>query len=185
MVVDVTAVPPVVKGDWIESLLDTRPRIAKVVDCYLGTDGEWVVDIAFFSAEGVRIGRESKPLGGPRNYEPAVPYRDNWRRVERPRFPLRLVWRDDAERYSTGLKGFGDRTTAVVTAERKSKVVTKTVKAPNAGNFDPELEVRARRLAIEQLRDLMKTIASEEIAERIAKLEKEADAIAAEHGIIG
>jgi len=80
---------PYAKGDWVAEAPDNnRPSIAKVRDCYWDDFAkEWVADLILYSAEGDRIGRESPACGGPTGFEPCVPVRD-WRRIERPDFPL-------------------------------------------------------------------------------------------------
>lgn len=91
---------PFDKLQWVvePAGIDGRPQIAKVRDCYWDDIcKEWVADLIFYSPDGVRVGRESPAMGGPKSFEPAVPV-SKWRRIMRPKFPL--------ERDRTGYRGW-------------------------------------------------------------------------------
>lgn len=78
---------PVVQGDWVASALGQEFRVAKVVQSYLDSEGYVLVDLALYDSQGVKIGRESPPMGGPTGYEPACSF-TNWRRIAKPEFPI-------------------------------------------------------------------------------------------------
>ena len=180
---------PVARGDWVESRDSTRPRIAKVVRSYWDTapDGarRCIVDLALYSDEGTRIGRESPAAGGPRMYEPFLEYAD-WFRIEKPEFPVSLRWVDNGDgsrsaRYVTGAKALPDR--AVAPRVRAKAFAARSIpKNPNS-DYDPELEVRSRRMAAQELRGVNARSPDSALMERAERLENEARAIAIEHGM--
>jgi hypothetical protein len=186
------AVPalPVVRGDWIESTGDGQPRIGKVVNStwYVDADGvrQCMIDMALFAYSGDRIGRESPVLGGPRTYEPWITYTGEWRRIEKPEFPISLGWvpMEDGSaqfRWVTGAKHLEDRSTAPrkkITAGR-GRVIPKSLDS----DYDPELEIRTRRMAAQELRDINRAMPVPELVKKAEKLEAEAAGIAREYGV--
>ncbi|UTU07956.1 hypothetical protein CcrC1_gp270c [Caulobacter phage C1] len=79
---------PIVQGDWVAEVHDGNITIGKVRQSYWCGD-DVLMDVAFFDPSGVKIGRESPPEGGPKTFEPAIPFDDRWTRIEPPKFPLR------------------------------------------------------------------------------------------------
>lgn len=76
---------PIKKGNW---LWDGGDRIAKArSDEYTLVGQDPMVDLVLYDRSGERIGRESPHMGGPRGYEPCCGAQD-WKRIERPDFPL-------------------------------------------------------------------------------------------------
>ena len=80
---------PVKSGDWVVAKADGG-KIAIVKSAKWDT-GRVVVDLVLYDRNGGKIGRASPPLGGPRTYEPNLDYAD-WRRIEKPNFPITLRW---------------------------------------------------------------------------------------------
>lgn len=181
---------PVVRGDWIESRNDSQPQIGKVVNSqWVERDGKLacMVDVALYAYSGDRIGRQSPAMGGPRTYEPWVAYAD-WFRIEKPYFPVKLDWVEN--------KGVGGATLGWVTNARRIEDRTehprkrksagyrpRAVPKPANTDFDPELEVRTRRMAAQELRDVHRETPSPALLSKVERLEAEASAIAREHGL--
>lgn len=181
---------PVVRGDWVESR-EYTPRVGKVVDSYWSTkaDGTQVcmVDIAVYALSGNRIGRESPAEGGPRTYEPWLTYAD-WVRIAKPAFPLKLDWSTEPGitgggegRYVTDAKRIDDRVEAP--RKRAKGYKPRALAKPADTDYDPELEVRTRRMAAQQLRDINREAPQPALIEKAEKLEAEAAEIAREHGM--
>jgi len=78
---------PFEKKDWVMEREVMHPGLAKVKDLYWDPNFGWVADLVLYSPDGIRIGRESPAMGGPRSFEPAVPV-EYWERIEKPVFPL-------------------------------------------------------------------------------------------------
>ena len=182
---------PVLKGDWIETKNEPL-RIGRVRDSYWDTsapregDVKCFVDVTLYGYGGERIGRESPVLGGPRTYEPYLDYSE-WKRVEKPAFPVEMRWMPSENggsvaRYATLADDLGDRTTAPRPRKAKVPSVRRRPVPPNS-DFDPELEVRARRMAAQELRDLNGSVRNPELVDKAEALEAEALRIAAESGI--
>lgn len=179
---------PVGPGDWIEST-DYEPKIARVRRAYWGTDWQGVerchMDIALYGLVGDKVGRTSPPEGGPKSYEPYISY-EGWRRIRKPDFPLKLLWLPDGDeispsaRYVTDAVKMPNRTGAL--AGRKPLRFRPAAK-PRPTDFDPELELRSRRMAAQSLRDVQRVSPSDAIKAEIARIEAEADRIAKEHGL--
>jgi len=177
---------PVAKGDWVESRENT-PRVGRVRDSYWGVDdGNRVclIDVVLFDHSGDKIGRTSPAMGGTRTCEPAVNYSD-WMRIVKPEFPVVLSWVDD---------GSGGRVAGYVTNAPRlpdrlpgtGKKSTSRSSRPRRGtdtDYDPEIEVRARRMAAQQLRDINRASSAPALVEKAEKLESEARRIALEHGM--
>lgn len=183
---------PVALGDFVETKDLTHPRIGRVVHAYwVEEDGKRVckMDLSMFNLEGVNTKRESPPMGGPKAYEPWITYTDQWMRIKKPDFPVSLKWvpledgsGQSIAQYVTGAKRLGDRT---VRARRKTKIEPPLAVAPKppASDFDPELEVRSRRMAAQELRDVNRAMPNAALVARAEQLEDEAGKIAREHGL--
>ena len=94
---------PVAEKDWVIEKEGRHPQLGRVIDVYWDEiDQEWLIDIELYSPDGRLIGRESDALGGPEDFEPAVPMR-HWSRIAKPVFPMKRDrtgyrdWRDAAE----------------------------------------------------------------------------------------
>ena len=80
---------PAKPGDWVMGPPE-NPCVAKVKDiCWF--DGQVHVDLVFHDWNGHRIGRKSPACGGPRTYEPMVPWQ-GWHRIRKPVFPILAKW---------------------------------------------------------------------------------------------
>lgn len=187
---DETPPLPVVKGDWVESR-EYHPRVGKVVDSYwtTGPDGvpACMVDIAVFALSGNRVGRESPAEGGPKTYEPWLAYSD-WFRIAKPVFPLKVTWSDEAGttggpegRFVTDATRVGDRVRSL--RQRVKSYAPRRLPKPANSDYDPELEIRTRRMAAQQLRDINRLTPLPSLLEKAEALEAEAAAIAVEHGV--
>ena len=182
---------PVVKGDWIESR-EYNPRVGRVVDSYWKSDADGgdplcMVDVAIYAISGNKVGRESPAMGGPRTYEPWLSYSE-WFRIAKPAFPLKLLWVPDADvtgqvvnRYVTDANRLGDRTEGP--RKRKRPYAPRSIPKPDGTDYDPELEVRTRRMAAQQLRDINRASPAAALLEKAEALEAEASSIAREHRI--
>lgn len=178
------AVLPVAKGDWVESISDHRPRVARVVDSYWDREKDGsavcIMDIALYSQSGNCIGRESPSMGGPRRCEPYITYTGEWVRIKKPDFPYRLEWVEAENRFQTDVPRREER---VVEKKSVKRSAGRSIPKPTNSDYDPELEVRSRRMAAQQLRDINKADPSPALLDKATKLEEEADRIAAEYGI--
>lgn len=81
--------------DWVAQKGD-HSKVAKVRDVYRDDEGVVFLDLWIYSKDGDKIGRDSPPLGGPRNFEPAC-NAENWDRIKEPRFPITLKWVEGAD----------------------------------------------------------------------------------------
>lgn len=181
---------PVVKGDWVESIEETHPRIARVVEAFWNVepDGSRVcmVNLSIYAHSGQRVGRESPSEGGPTAYEPWIRYTGEWLRIKKPSFPVSLVWVQEGgdglkvARYVTDAKRLGDR---VEPPRRATRAVGRVIPKPAGSDYDPELEVRTRRMAAQELRDINRATPVAALLEKAERLEAEAGRIAREYGI--
>lgn len=84
-----SAPAPFSKGQWVAENQDFQhPEIGHVKDVYWDDIGRaWVMDVVLYSPDGDKIGRKSPRMGGPSDFEPAVPC-ESWCLIRRPQFPL-------------------------------------------------------------------------------------------------
>ena len=181
---------PVMRGDWVQSRFESIPRVGRVRDggwTGRGDSAAFVVDVVLYDYDGKVIGRESPAMGGPKSYETQLDYAD-WFRIEKPKFPLAgLSWVDEERdgqlvrvaRHLTGCRSKSDRTGPPKRAARAAVTPSQA-----RTDFDPELEIRTRRMAAQELRDIYRTTQVTELADRAGSLEAEADAIAREHHLV-
>jgi hypothetical protein len=183
---------PLRAGDWLVRGSENR-HIAQVKAIHLDLHGEggkreFLVDLWLYDTNGYRIGRESpnepftigdKTYRGPRTYEPSMPLGDDWRRIEKPEFPLKREWIS----YPDPKKpGWSIHTSEYPVKPRPWGNYGRRVKKPapvvavSKPNFDPELEKRARLMAAQLLRDAARETGVEALKVRAAELEKEAEA---------
>jgi hypothetical protein len=182
---DSEKVLPVRAGDWVESR-EFRPRIGRVRDCYWGTDNGLpvcYVDVVIYGYEGEKIGRLTPAEGGTARFEPALLYSD-WFRIRKPAFPIELHWVVDEEgrktaKYATKAVEMPDRT---VPSKPRSARPAAPRTMPKT-DYDPELEIRSRRLAAQSLRDIHRASPAPELLARAEQLEAEASRIAVERGL--
>lgn len=103
---------PVSKKDWVMERDVQHPSLGKVKDCYWDpTCQEWVMDVTLYSPDGLRVGRSSPAMGGPRSFEPALPV-EHWERIEKPQFPL--------ARDGTGYRDWRDSVTVIKPSEAEN-----------------------------------------------------------------
>lgn len=75
--------------DWVAEE-GTHARIGQVKDVYRVGD-EVLLDLIMFELSGVKLGRTSPAIGGPRTFEPACSA-EGWERISEPAFPIPLKW---------------------------------------------------------------------------------------------
>ena len=160
---------PVKPGDWVADRNDPG-RVAKVRSVHR-FGSEVVVDLVLFARSGIRIGRESPALGGPKTFEPACSY-EFWRRIEEPSFPIRLMWvpqKDGSYRsmYTHDGRNLEDRKWAGPSKKR----------APMGKNLDLDAETAALRRAAQELRDATRNPDVAEMRKRAEVLEEQAAAL--------
>lgn len=164
---------PVKPGDWVGSKTDPSCT-AKVRDVYR-MGGEVLVDLVLYSRAGDKVGRESPAMGGPRNYEPACPWKD-WQRIEEPDFPLTLEWLSNGEGGRTA--GFGAQKVLPERNWTKPEGQKASVRlAARISDYDPKSEAAARRLAAQELRDMGRKHGLDALRGRAEELETEAESI--------
>lgn len=79
---------PVEEKDWVIERDVQHPQLGRVKERYWDSAcSQWVMDVVLYSPDGQRLGRTSPAMGGPRSFEPAVPF-EYWQRIEKPVFPL-------------------------------------------------------------------------------------------------
>lgn len=187
-------VPPIARGDWVASLPGEPFVIGRVGDVYRGGGEGWVFNLSIYSTDGERIGRVSDACGGPGGFEPAIPY-EQYRRIERPNFPLskkpdhRPTTLPDGGQGHTLAWSFHPSVTT--RADRTTATTRKKVTAPvsdvlaTISDYEPRLEAASRRMAAQTLRDLLRDLPESETRDRIraevATLEREAEEHQAEH----
>lgn len=84
-------------------------------------------------------------------------------------------------RYVTGAKRLGDR----VGEPRKLTRIGggRVIPKPAGSDYDPELEIRTRRMSAQELRDINRTTPVPALIEKAERLEAEARRIAREYGL--
>jgi hypothetical protein len=182
---------PVGRGDWVATRPGLAFQVGRVRDCYASPDGsggsEVLVDVVLYDTDGNSVGRTSPAMGGPRGFEPAVPY-GQWRRIEKPAFPIERkadnAYGEDSEGKPTVRLGFSHHPSVTTKPERVAGLARQakapTVRAARTSDYDPASEAAARRLAAQELRDVARNApgASDALKARAAELEAEADRIA-------
>ncbi len=78
-----SAAPPFKVHDWVAQKNIAQPNIGTVMRIL--EDGTF--DLVLYDHNGVRVGRNSPPEGGPTKYEPCCPMA-NYKRIQKPSFPL-------------------------------------------------------------------------------------------------
>lgn len=142
---------PLRGGCWVMRGSGTSIEIAKVKACYRLQE-EVLLDLWMYSREGDKIGRTSPVEGGPRSFEPACAL-EGWVRIVAPDFPLEMAWvPSEKEGWSTpGFKGTKVIPFGAFKPRRKKE---KALAIPSSTDYDPALEVYARRMAAQEMRDL-------------------------------
>jgi hypothetical protein len=170
---------PLAHGDFIIRVYDNQ--IARVRSIYWVNDQYstgFLMNLSMYRWSGIVAGRMSPACGGPRDFEPAIPFHENeWKRIEKPNFPI-----------ASRVKGVLDENTGKYIYREQPyldylpfrKIVRVKKKSPTnkpkvIENFDLELEIRAMRIAANKLRDLARTTNSEEIKQEAVKIEQEID----------
>lgn len=185
---------PIVQGDWIAETHDGNITIGKVRQSYWHGD-EVLMDVAYYDPSGVKIGRESPPEGGPKTFEPAIPFDDRWTRIEPPVFPLRrkdVKAPSDKPGMVTWLYTYhhggndGVKRKPIRTKVRKQssdydrKVQVILVPAEPSNQID--IEIASLRRSAQELRDTARDLAFTNgygtLIERAKRLEAEAAALA-------
>ncbi len=179
---------PVARGDWVATERGTHFQVGRVRGSRLEGGGRVLMDVVIFDADGNKVGRASPHMGGPRSFEPSIPF-EGWRRIERPVFPIERLpdhepvpGTGDAEGRVTLRLAFNHHP-AVRTKPVRTRSLAPAPAAPPAArrvsDYDPRSEAASRRMAAQQMRDLARTMpdAAAGLRDRAAALEAEADAI--------
>jgi hypothetical protein len=181
---------PVVQGDWIARDAGGNFEVARVRQSYW-VDGKLHADLVPYSLSGLCLKRVSPAEGGPTSFEPFCDISD-WRRIEKPEFPLLRgeigVPHPHREGWVTLVptlfhSGYGaakekafrtrPRKQSQDYARQRTRVVV--VQAEPTNNAD--LEAAALRRAAQELRDQARWIggaAGSALKSRAAQLEAEA-----------
>lgn len=154
---------PVKPGDWVA---DTSERVAKVKDVWRD-QGNILVNLILFNNDGIKTGRESPILDGPRTFEPACPYAD-WHRIPKPSFPITLQWVPNGTGKLIAKHYAGDPLPNREWTPPKRKV------KPSYRNFDPDIESKARLIAAQEMRDMARQLGVPALIDRAVALENEA-----------
>lgn len=180
---------PVASGDWVATERGRTFQVGRVRGSRIEHDGTVLMDVVIYDADGNKVGRTSPDMGGPRSYEPSIPF-EGWRRIERPVFPIDLMPDHQPVPGSEGPDGKvtvrmafnhhpGVRTKAVRTKRLAPRAPAPPRTAARVSDYDPRSEAASRRMAAQQMRDLARTTpgAAAELKARAEALEAEADAI--------
>lgn len=191
---------PIAQGDWVAENRDGLGQIRVGRVRYAWFDGDEVLmNLVIFSMDGDKIGRDSPHMGGPRSFEPCIPFDDRWVRIEAPDFPIlarpvdrpcpdKPGWVTKDYTYgpipgdSGGWKAKANRTRAVKQSgdrPRKSRQI-KIIHVPQPSN-GLDLEIAGLRRSAQEMRDLARDVGGDAATRMIAKaeaLEKEAAVLA-------
>lgn len=157
---------PIVQGDWVGREAGGDFEVARVRQAYY-EDGMVYADLVPYNLEGENIGRQSPPEGGPKAFEPWCQITDNgWRRIERPKFPLRryVVGTPDPDKpgwNALRLTIFhGGKGSATPKADRtklrkqsRDNVRRTVLVVPAPPSNAPDVETAALRRSAQELRD--------------------------------
>lgn len=187
---------PIVQGDWVSTPGHHMGiQLGRVKQSWRDTDGRVYMNVVLYLPSGEDVGRLSPPCGGPKRFEPAIEFNDNWQRIERPEFPLRLVDEnipcEDKPGWFTLVctyyhsKGCGLKPKAVRTKPKKQssdrpRSRVQVVYVPtDPGNAADNVIASCRRSA-QELRDVAKKYGDPggRLVARAEELEAEADALA-------
>ncbi|UTC28184.1 hypothetical protein GURKE_01530 [Brevundimonas phage vB_BpoS-Gurke] len=197
---DPIKVLPIVQGDWVAEKRDGMGsvRVGRVRQSYFDR-GEVYMDLIIYSMDGKKIGRDSPDMGGPKTFEPFIPFDEEyWVRISPPDFPIlaRQVNRPSAtkpgwvtldytygpiEGRSGGYKPIENRTKPKKQSRdriRAEKIRVITIDKPSNGL---DLEIAGLRRAAQEMRDTARALdgsAKEAVIARAVALEKEAEALA-------
>jgi hypothetical protein len=170
---------PLARGDFV--IRECDERVARVRSIWWDQfEQEFVMNLSYYEHNGDEPGRVSAALGGPRDFEPAITFNDEWKRIEPPLFPVRV----DLKWVGEGATQTAQRVVNVEVIpfralKRKEKKRKWTSPAPVKSDFNADLEASSLRMAAQTLRDTAKTIPDSAAAliERAEAMEKEAEAI--------
>jgi hypothetical protein len=163
---------PARSGDWVESRYSDG-KVGKIRSIYWSS-GEWLIDLVIYSHRGDRVGRESPPMGGPRTFEPALPYNE-WVRITAPVFPITLKWvpSDTGSHVAKYVSGGKPRPDGAYRPRRSRSGVAAKLLVER--NFDPDRESYARTIAAQELREQARLAGgNDRLTERAKELEAEA-----------
>lgn len=82
---------PIAQGDWVATKDHGMSiQIGRVRASYWDREpgGKVCMDVVLYDTGGVKIGRDSIPLDGPKSFEPSLTFDGYWQRIDPPRFPL-------------------------------------------------------------------------------------------------
>ncbi|UTC29718.1 hypothetical protein BAJUN_00880 [Bajunvirus bajun] len=188
---------PIAQGDWVAENRDGlgQLRVGRVKYAWFDK-GEILMNVVLFSMDGDKVGRDSPAMGGPRTFEPCVPFDERWTRIEPPDFPLiaepvqrpvpdkpGTVVLDYSYRGASGWKPKPARTRAVKQSGDRARTPRRytivEVEKPSNGL---DLEIAGLRRSAQEMRDLARTVAPDARAamiERADALDKEAATLSA------
>lgn len=187
---------PVVQGDWVAEVGDGQIIVARVRQTYGGEGGEEVLmDLVYYDTKGVKIGRQSPAEGGPKTFEPAVPFDERWTRIEPPQFPLKqeVSWTpsevDPSKKVGRYTYYHDGRQAARVkpvrtTVRKQSRDYSRrpnVVFVPAEPSNNIEMEIAGLKRSAQELRDaarlLSPLLGGDVLRDRAVRLEDEAAAL--------
>lgn len=171
---------PLKPNDWVRDRYNDK-RVAQVRDvCFF--EGEFLVDLWIYDRNGNKIGRESRPMGGPRSFEPMCAA-DDWVRLEKePIFPLRMIWVPDGKgntvaQFSPQVDDMPPRQWRRPTRRAARR---KSVKLEPTRNVDLDQEASKLRFVAQELRDTAREMGGSDIlVKKAERYEAEAAALLA------
>jgi hypothetical protein len=170
---------PVKPGDWVESKYGCK--VATVKDVYRESADVVLVDLFIYDRDGNKVGRESPVLGGPRKFEPALDWKD-WKRIERPSFPI--VLRNIPVGNGKVTIGYASLAKVLPDREWVRPKKRRLVSVPGVvtSNEDYEIEASRLRRAAEALRDASKKHGVAALIQDAEALEAEAEKLSPRFG---
>lgn len=191
---------PIVQGDWVAEKRDGlgSVRVGRVRRAYFDRDGVYM-DLVIYDMDGAKIGRDSPHMGGPKTFEPFIPFdEERWVRIAAPDFPIlaRQVRRPSATRpgwftldysygpvegVSGGYKPIPNRITPKKQSSDRPATGRIRIVAVEKPSNGLDLEIAGLRRAAQEMRDAARALegdARTAIIARAEHLEREAEALA-------
>lgn len=157
---------PLARGDFIIRKYDHQ--VARVRSIFWDEfEKEFCMNLSLYRHSGDEPGRLSPTMGGPSNFEPAIPFTDEWERIKPPNFPIKVghKWVPDGE------GKFVSKVVAYVEPlpfrklKRAPKKNGRKLPAPRrTSDYDPQLEAASMRMTAQNLRDLARTMPEGDVA---------------------
>ena len=167
---------PVKKGDWV-AMKDTPSKVGIVKNVYLdpfmeSDRNKFLVDVTMYNGSGDCVGRISPHCGGPKTFEPAMPW-ELFERIEKPYFPITVKRIQTGDGKSTLMLHHGSN---VLPDGHFMKKIRRMAPLKFERTSDIDVTISALRLASEKLNQTLKVVpenARKDISDRIKEVDAE------------